>query len=79
MLNHIKSVHEKKKNFNCSLCDFATFAKSNLKQHIIAVHEGMNKVLCINPEYNNILKWFMRGKKSSNVIFVKELLDSDGL
>ena len=44
--NKVKSVHEKKKNFKCSLCDFATFAKSNLKQHIIAVHEGMNKVLC---------------------------------
>ena len=36
----MKAIHEKIKDFHCSLCDYKTYAKSNLYIHVKRMHEG---------------------------------------
>ena len=38
---HISSVHEGKKTFKCSICDFKGAQKGNLTMHIESVHDGV--------------------------------------
>ena len=42
MTNHIASVHEKRKLFKCSICDYKCSLKGNLTRHIKSVHEDNN-------------------------------------
>ena len=37
---HIASVHEGKKPFKCSICDYTFAQKKTLTNHISSVHEG---------------------------------------
>ena len=40
LIGHIKSIHEKKRSFECSFC-FTRFSnKGNMYKHITAIHEG---------------------------------------
>ena len=39
MIRHIASVHEGKKTFKCEFCDFSSFQKGNVNQHVAVVHE----------------------------------------
>ena len=37
---HMKTIHEKIKDFHCKLCDYKTYGKSNLYIHVKRMHEG---------------------------------------
>ena len=37
---HIQSVHEGKKPYKCSLCDYTSAQKGNLQRHIQSIHES---------------------------------------
>ena len=37
---HIRSIHEKIRNFPCKLCEYKTDSKSNLYIHVKRMHEG---------------------------------------
>ena len=44
-INHVSSVHERKKPFNCKKCDFETALKANLNRHMESIHnKSMNKI-----------------------------------
>ena len=38
--NHVETVHEGKKRFNCDICNAEFGQKSYLNIHVAAVHEG---------------------------------------
>ena len=40
------TVHEGKKQFNCSICGTNFSQKAGLKKHIAAVHEGKKPLNC---------------------------------
>ena len=43
---HIKSVHDGKKSFKCSACNFETAKKITLKKHMESVHEDFKCKIC---------------------------------
>ena len=45
------SMHEKMKNFECSLCDYNFAQKGSLTQHISSVHEGKKPFECSICDY----------------------------
>ena len=42
----IESVHERFKPFKCTICDYETAEKGNLKQHIKSVYEDIKAFNC---------------------------------
>ena len=44
------NVH-KKKLYGCDICGFRSSLKTNLKQHILSVHEGMRRYKCELCDY----------------------------
>ena len=44
---HIASVHEGKKPFKCSRCNYGFASNGDLNRHISAVHEGKKPYKCI--------------------------------
>ena len=45
--NHVKCVHEKRKDFKCDYCDNAFFNVSKMKAHIKRVHEKIKDNICV--------------------------------
>ena len=43
---HISSVHEKSKDFQCDFCDKSFSQKSHKKTHIASVHEEKRPIKC---------------------------------
>ena len=43
---HIQRVHEKKKNFQCSLCPKSFFSKTNFDEHTNGVHLNLKPLQC---------------------------------
>ena len=39
MKSHIKSVHEGKKGYKCTICDASFYASNGLKYHMTKIHE----------------------------------------
>ena len=39
MKNHVASVHEAKKPFNCEICTYKCSQNNDLKKHVESVHE----------------------------------------
>ena len=46
LIDHIQSVHEKKKEFSCAFCDKSFAQKSNMESHHNEVHLKLNKIKC---------------------------------
>ena len=42
--SYILSVHEKKKPFKCSICDYKSTYDESLSKHITTIHEGKKNV-----------------------------------
>ena len=57
---HVKMVHEKIKDFKCTLCEFSSSTKGDLNRHIKMVHDKIKDFKCNLCEYkcstNGILK-----------------------
>ena len=49
--NHIKAIHEKRRDFKCSLCDYATYLRKDLSKHTKAVHEKIKDIVCEQCDY----------------------------
>ena len=43
----MRSVHEGKKSFNCSICSMHLSSKRNLENHVAGVHEGKKPYSCL--------------------------------
>ena len=43
---HISSVHEGKKHFTCSICDYKHSKQGSLAKHIASVHESKEPFKC---------------------------------
>ena len=43
---HIKTVHDKNKDFKCELCNYATSRKPVLNQHVKNVHSKIKDLFC---------------------------------
>ncbi len=48
---HIKTIHDKIKDFKCNNCEFKTSRKDDLKTHIKIVHDKIKDFKCNNCEY----------------------------
>jgi hypothetical protein len=48
---HIKSVHDKIKDFKCELCDYTCSLNSDLKRHIKSVHDKIKDFKCELCDY----------------------------
>ena len=46
MLRHVSSVHKGNKPHKCSICDYSTSSRGDLKQHIEAIHEKKKPHKC---------------------------------
>ena len=46
LINHIKNVHEKQRNYKCDTCNKAFAQKGGLKMHIRNIHEGERRFEC---------------------------------
>ena len=61
--DHIKSIHDKVKDFKCSWCDYASSFKSDLKLHIQREHETQTldgKILSFHHKmFTCIVGWFL--------------------
>ena len=44
--NHVKTVHEGRKDYKCSQCDKFFSQQGNLKAHIKTIHEGVKDFRC---------------------------------
>ena len=72
------TLHEGKKPFNCSICDYKCSQKRNLTRHIASVHEGKKPNNCSICDYKCLKRgiWlstfqlFMRERSHSIVPFV---------
>ena len=43
---HVESVHEKKKPFECEICDYSCSKKSNMTRHVVSIHEKQELLKC---------------------------------
>ena len=59
LAKHIKSVHEKKRDFECAWCDYSASAKVNLAQHVRGVHEKRREFKCTECDYAASQKWIL--------------------
>jgi transcription elongation factor Elf1 len=41
--HHVKTVHEKIREFECPQCNYAASTEPNLRQHIVSMHVGMEE------------------------------------
>ena len=65
LTSHIESVHEEKKSFNCTICDYKCFHKGSLTKHVRAIHEEKKAFHCSicdkkfqqNATFSNIYIW----------------------
>ena len=47
-----EGVHEHKKQFKCSFCDYCCSLKGNLNKHIASIHEGKKPFKCTICDYS---------------------------
>ena len=50
-LNHVASVHERKKPFSCKICSYRCSYKSGMKNHVASVHEVKKPYKCKLCDY----------------------------
>ena len=50
---HIKIVHDKEKNFNCTKCEYTTKFATELKTHIDTVHQHQNEFKCTKCNFTD--------------------------
>ena len=53
MNRHISAVHEKRKDFNCSFCDYAAARRQNLSTPVKEVHEKIKDHECEQCDYKS--------------------------
>ena len=53
---HIASVQERKKPFNCEICDYSCTQKTDMTQHVSSVHEKKKPFKCDIYNYSCFLK-----------------------
>ena len=47
MLQHVSSLHERKNQFKCGICNYTSHFKGTLNRHVATVHEGIKKACVI--------------------------------
>ena len=52
----VESVHEGKKPYRCSICDYNFSQKNNLKAHVESVHENVKPYNCVICNYSCLKK-----------------------
>ena len=52
---HIKSVHEKEKQYACKSCEFKTFHAYSLTAHVQQVHENTNLISVISAKKRSFI------------------------
>ena len=57
---HIKRVHEKKKNFQCSLCPKSFFSKGHFEEHTNGVHLNLKPFQCEKCEFATAYRTILR-------------------
>ena len=48
---HIKIVHEKRRDYKCSLCEYAGGTRKDLSYHTKGVHEKIKDIVCEHCDY----------------------------
>ena len=56
---HVKSVHDKKRDYACENCDYKAAQNSNLKEHVKAVHEKIKNFACEQCDYKAAQKSYL--------------------
>ena len=77
LTQHTAPVHEGKKSFKCSVCDFNFSAKQNLSNHIATVHDGKKPFKCSNCDFNcttkrNLTRHFSSVHECKKSTFLKK-------
>ena len=62
---HVRVVHEKRRDFKCSMCNYAAGVRKVLSQHVKSVHEHIKDHVCEKCDYKssdraNILRHMKR-------------------
>ena len=56
---HIKAVHEHRRDFKCSVCDYAASSRKDLSRHTKAVHEKIKDNACEHCDYTCSFKYHL--------------------
>ena len=56
LTQHIKCVHEKRRDYQCSMCNYAASIRKVLNQHVKSVHEKIRDLECKKCDFKCSLK-----------------------
>ena len=48
---HVKLIHEKRKDYKCSMCNYAAGTRQGLGYHVKSAHEHLRDVVCDECDY----------------------------
>ena len=65
---NVKVVHEKRRDYKCSMCNYAAGEKSSLRHHVKAVHEHVRDQECEESDYKSSQK----GTLVRHMILIRE-------
>ena len=67
---HLKSVHNKIKDFKCNKCEYECYSKGNLKRHVKMIHSKIKDHTCELCDY-------ICSSKDSLKIHIKHVHDNN--
>ena len=54
--SHVKTIHQKDKQFSCDQCNFSTLYLRNLKTHIKSFHKAKENIKCPSCKFSSAYK-----------------------